>query len=106
MNRALPCLMAILCLGASFLPAPAALAASGGQTPTCYVNRYGVEKCGTDGNNGGDKILAAAAVDSTAASVKSGAPTRLQRYCAEQQKAGRNDADGLCAQQMQASQTH
>ncbi|GAB2180930.1 hypothetical protein DLREEDagrD3_11530 [Denitratisoma sp. agr-D3] len=27
--------------------------ASGGQTPTCYVNRYGVEKCGSDGNNGG-----------------------------------------------------
>lgn len=27
--------------------------ASGGQTPTCYVNRYGMEKCGSNGNNGG-----------------------------------------------------
>lgn len=106
MHRGIPYLAALLCLGGSGSLAPAALAASGGQTPTCYVNRYGVEKCGTDGNNGGDKILAAAAVDGTATSAKSGAPTRWQRYCAEQQQAGRNDADGLCAQQMQANQTH
>lgn len=100
MNRYRPYLAALLCL-AGYLSLPgAAQAASGGQTPTCYVNRYGVEKCGTDGNNGGDKYIAA---DAVATAPKPSAQERLQRYCAEQKKAGKSNADGLCAQQAQAN---
>jgi hypothetical protein len=105
MIRFAPCRTALLCL-AGILALPAAQAASGGQTPTCYVNRYGVEKCGSDGNNGGDKYFAADSASSTTAAGSADAasphPTpsaqqRLQRYCAEQKKAGKSNADGLCA---------
>lgn len=96
MNRGIPYLAALLCLSGSGSLIPSALAASGGQTPTCYVNRYGVEKCGSDGNNGGDQYIAA---DTVATAPKPSAQARLQRYCAERKKAGKSSADGLCAGQ-------
>jgi hypothetical protein len=88
-------LAAFGCLAALSLFTLPVQATSSTAVRACSTDRYGVEQC-TIPLASGDKIQPEQCdQDCRNATAKA----RLQRYCAEQKKAGKSSADGLCVGQ-------
>jgi hypothetical protein len=83
-------------LAAMALSSAAAQANNNAQVYSCYTNRFGVEQCGNTNAEGGARSLSAVP-RASAAPQPDDPQARLKRYCDDRKKAGKIDADGVCA---------